>query len=306
MPLERYLAELSDSNKRLALSKLANLSALSPEELDQFREVWATMDAVRQRQIITRLVELAEQNPILDFDDIFISCLSDHDSMVRTKAIDGLWECDKRSLIDRFVNMVKTDSDESVRATAATALGRFVMLAELGKLRSGDVEKVRNALFEIIDSCTGVTDVARRAVEAISPLTLPQVRALIERAYGSDDGKMRVSAVFAMGRNSDPVWLPVLLKELANSDPEMRYEAAVACGELGSEEAVPYLRSLVGDLDSQVRLSAVAALGKIGGIEAEETLRRCLGAADEHVCEAAAEALEELSFTKEPLSFGIQ
>ena len=85
----------------------------------------------------------------------------------------------------------------------------------------------------------------------------------------------------------------------------MRYEAAEACGELGEEDAVPHLSRLIHDLDSQVSLSAIAALGKIGGSEAEDILRECLTHSDEHIRQAAGEALEELGFEKDPLSFRI-
>ena len=81
--------------------------------------------------------------------------------------------------------------------------------------------------------------------------------------------------------------------------------AAAACGELGEEDAVPHLGRLVHDIDTEVCLSAIAALGAIGGGEAESILRECLDHPDEHICQAAQEALEELSFDQDPLSFGI-
>ena len=303
--MEDYLAEIADSNKPLVTSKLAELSALSPDELKSFLEAWAKMDAGRRHEIAGCLVDLAEDNVMLDFDNIFAACLDDADEQVRLRCIDGLWECESRSLIDRFISLLKQDEKQAVRAASATALGRYVLLAEMGKLRSHDATKVERTLLDTIADSTESVEVVRRAIEAIAPCTIPEVKEIILHAYDSENGKMRASAVYAMGMNCDPMWLPTILSELSSGDAEMRFEAARACGELADEEAVPLLAKLVRDLDSQVCLSAIEALGKIGGNEAEQLLRDCLSYEDEHIQDAAEEALEELSFARDPLSFDI-
>ena len=301
----KNLAELSDESKPLVSSKLANLSATSQEELVLFLEAWAEIGFERRRQIASQLVGLAEEDPKLNFDDIFHACLRDPDEIVRVRAIEGLWEYENHSLIDTFINMLREDRQESVRAAAALALGRFALLAELGKLRPDDGAKVEKALAEVIDDQEEQLEVRRRAVEAIATLSLPKVTEIIQEAYQSDDDQMRVSAIYAMGRNSDPAWLPTLVKELSNPDTEMRFEAAGAYGELGGEEAVPHLVRLIYDLDAQVQLSAIVALGKIGGNEAGAALRECLNHTAEHIRGAAEDALEELGFSKDPFSFRI-
>lgn len=301
----KNLAELSDESKPLVSSKLANLSATSQEELVLFLEAWAEIGFERRRQIASQLVGLAEEDPKLNFDDIFHACLRDPDEIVRVRAIEGLWEYENHTLIDTFINMLREDRQESVRAAAALALGRFALLAELGKLRPDDGAKVEKALAEVIDDQEEQLGVRRRAVEAIATFSLPEVTEIIQEAYQSDDDQMRVSAIYAMGRNSDPAWLPTLVKELSNPDTEMRFEAAGAYGELGGEEAVPHLVRLIYDLDAQVQLSAIAALGKIGGNEAGAALRECLNHTAEHIRGAAEDALEELGFSKDPFSFRI-
>lgn len=304
MSLKRYLAEISDNNRPLVFSKLANLSGLSPEELRLFLEAWAGMDIGRRRQIASQLVELAEGNCKLNFDDIFLACLHDRDEIVRVRSIEGLWECEHRSLIDRLITLLREDSKELVRAAAAIALGKFAMLAELEKLRPEDGAKVENALLAVIDDQKERIEVKRRAIEAIAPLNRPREKEIIQQAYESDDDRMRVSAIYAMGRNSDPAWMPTLVSELGSTDAEMRFEAAAACGELGDEGAVPHLVRLIDDLDSQVQLSAITALGQIGGSEAEAALLECLNHPNEHIRQAAGEAMEELVFDKDPFSFG--
>lgn len=303
MSLERYLAELSDEGKPLVFSKLVNLSTMSAEELRLFREAWAGMGVARRREVASQLVALGEENPEVNFDDIFLACLHDPDGMVRVSAIEGLWEYENRSLIDPLIALLREDRGEAVRAAAAIALGKFALLAELGKLRPDDGAKVEGALVAAIDNQAEQLEVRRRAVAAIAPLSRPQVTEIIQRAYYSDDAKMRVSAIYAMGKNSDPAWLPTLVKELGHPDAEIRFEAVGACGELGEEEAVPHVERLIHDLDVQVVLSAIAALGKIGGSEAAAALRECLNHPEGHIRDAAEDALEELDRNEDPFSF---
>lgn len=308
MPLDSFsknLAELRDESKPIIPSKLANVSILSSEELLLFLDAWVNMGIERRRQIVHYLVELAEEEPKLNFDAIFQSCLLDPDEIVRVRAIEGLWEYENNSIIDRFITMLKEDCQESVRAAAAQALGRFALLAELGKLRPDDRAKVEEALITTIDDQEEGLDVRRRAIEAIAPLSLSEVAEIIQKAYHSEDDKIRVSAIYAMGRNSDPIWLPTLLKELGNPDTETRFEAAVACGEIGEEEAVPHVMGLIHDTDIQVQQSAIAALGIIGGSEAEAALSECLNNPEEHIRTAAEDALEDLGLGKDPISFRI-
>ncbi len=308
LPLDSFtinLAELRDENRPVVPSKLANVSILSSEELLLFLDAWVNMGFERRRQIMHYLVDLAEEEPKLNFDAIFHACLLDPDEKVRVRAIEGLWEYENNSIIDRFITMLKEDCQESVRAAAAQALGRFALLAELGKLKPDDRAKVEEALVTTIEDQEEGLEVRRRAIEAIAPLSLPEVAEIIQKAYHSEDKEIQVSAIYAMGRNSDPSWLPTLLKELGNPDTEMRFEAAVACGEIGEEEAVPHVMGLIHDPDIQVQQSAIAALGIIGGSEAEAALSECLNHPEEHIRAAAEDALEDLGLGKDPISFRI-
>jgi hypothetical protein len=137
-------------------------------------------------------------------------------------------------------------------------------------------------------------EVRRRAVESIAYLSDERVREIIEAAYYDDDERMRVSAVFAMGRSADPLWSSIVLKELESPYPEMRYEAARACGELEISDAVPILANLVEDQDREVQEAAIWALGNIGGNEARRILESCYITGDDFLREAVEEALDQL------------
>jgi len=303
-PIEEIISELGNGDQPLLSSRLAELSNLGPEELGLFKQAWTTIEPKRQQQIVSRLVELAEDDFELNFDSIFKICLEDPDAGVRSKAIEGLWESEESSLINPLIDLLEQDSSETVQAAAAAALGKFAMLAEHGKLRSCHESRICQALMKTINDTGKSAEVKRHALEAVAPISSPQVMTAIREAYYSDDYRLRVSAIYAMGQNCNPSWLPTLIKELGNTDVEIRYEAAGACGELGEEEAVPHLIRLINDPDAEVQLAAIQALGQIGGPEAKNCLEKCMDSPSEAIQQAAEQVLHELEETgEEPLPF---
>ncbi len=302
LPLEHYLEELRDLDRPLAASKLANFSDLSPEEAQAFDRGWLDINVKRRRQIVARLADLLEDNIELDFDAVLRLCLADPDSVVRARAAEGLGASDDRHLIEPLTGLLLEDEDQEVRAAAAGVLGKFAMLAELGKLLEGDAARVEEALLTAFNREGEHLDVRCRVLEAISPLGKPQVEEMIRQAYRSDCLEFQVSAVYAMGRNCNPGWLPVLLKELRSPDAQLRYEAVRACAELEVEEAVPHLVELTRDGDAEVQMSAIEALGAIGSEEAKGVLKECLESESDSVREAAQDALDDMGFWDDPLA----
>jgi len=305
MPLliEDTIAELGSNDQPLLNSKLIELSNLNSEELGAFKYSWAAINPERRRQIVHRLVELAEDNLELSFDNIFKYCLKDQDDDVRSASIEGLWENEEPSLMSPLINMLGKDNSEKVQATAASALGKFAMLAEHNKLPSHHVSNIRESLLAVIGDKSKAVEVRCRALEAIAPLSLPAVTTAIMEAYQSHNPRLNISAIYAMGKNCDPCWLPILLKELGSADSEIRYEAAGACGELGDETPVPQLIELVNDHDADVQRATIQALGRIGGTTAKECLEHCLSSTTEAVRQAAEQALDELKAKESPLLF---
>jgi HEAT repeat protein len=303
LALEQYLAELADGKKGIGVSKLVNLSDLTDEEAALFASGWSRIAVDRRRHITHDLVDMAEDNMELNFDRVFLVCLKDPDELVRMAAIEGLADCEDPSVIDDLVDRLHHDKVEGVRAAAAISLGGFALQAELGKLRPRYSDRVKEALLAVIQGPQESVVVRRRAVEAISPLSLPEIREVIERAYQSPVPELQVSAIYAMGRNCDARWLPTLIRELSSPDAERRFEAAGACGELGEEKAVPHLIPLLQDRDEEVQLAAIGALGHIGGGEARESLNRCLSHPSPQVQQASEMALAEMEFADDPLSF---
>jgi len=168
LPVEEIIADLASIEQPLRNSKLVDLSNLNSEELGLLKQAWASIEPERRRQIIYRLVEMAEDNFELDFDGIFRNCLKDSDAEVRGKAVEGLWESEDTSLINPFINLLEQDSSVNVQVAAATALGKFAMLAELNKLRSCHTSKICETLLAVISDENRGVEVRRRALEAVA------------------------------------------------------------------------------------------------------------------------------------------
>jgi HEAT repeat protein len=304
--VEEAIAHLSNGSETLLNAKLAELTSLNQTELNLLTGSWATIETKRRRLIVSRLVELAEDNLELNFDAIFRYCLKDPDDEVRTQGIGGLWENEEASLIDSLIGLLEKDSSEKVQIAAATALGKYAILAECNKLGSRHAARIPQALLSVINDEDSPLELRRRALEAVAPLSLAEVKQAIAEAYESQYRRLRVSSVYAMGKSLDPDWLPVLLKEFAADDAELRCEAAVACGELEEEAAVPGLVKLVHDSDIDVQMAAIQALGKIGTDQAIARLKQCLNSDNDVVRQTAQQVLNELEARQDPLSFRLQ
>jgi HEAT repeat protein len=302
-PFEESLAELRGSSRLMSYSCLLSFSDMSPEELMLFKDVWTGIDARRRYNVLSRMASLVEERVELNFHSVMECCLADPDEKLRAKAIEGLWENRHVSQITRLISLLRQDKAAKVRAAAATALGKFAMMAELQELRQSYVWAVSNALLAAFHDRGESLEVRRRALEAIAPMSLPEVAGIIQEAYRSRNAELKASAIYAMGQNCSPAWLPLLQEELNSPDPEIRFEAAGACGELGEEDAVPSLIVLLSDSDIQVRLAAIETLGRIGGEHAKTALLRCLQDPDGEVSQAAVEALEEIEANEGDLLF---
>ena len=286
---------MADTGKALVNTHLAALSDMAAADIKNFRQVWKTIETKRRREIIIRLNELASDSVELNFDNIFLSSLRDPEADVRSEAINGLWENEQPALIPVLIDLLNNDPEEKVQATAAQALGRFALMAEINSIAPKYAIQVGQALLDVFNDRNKSIEVRRRALEAVSPLTTEQVKTAIKTAYESLDERLKISAVYAMGKNCDTKWLPFVLKELKNSDAEIRYEAVTACGEIADEDIMQYLIPAANDEDIDVQLAVIQALGKIGGNEAKLYLQKHADEPNEALRDAIETALKEIS-----------
>ncbi len=295
-PLDLLLDELRESVEMPAQASLYYFSSLKAEGVARVREVWPCLPVGLRRRLIARLVELAEADFEVNFGQVFRLGLEDEDAQVRTAAVEGLWEDQDVRLVPTLTTRLREDEDTTVRAAAATSLGRFILLGELEKIRPDPYTLAYEALLTACQDTEEHLEVQRRALESLAYVNNETVTDMIRKAYAAPEEKTRISAVFAMGRSADTCWAKQVRQELFKPNPELRYEAARACGELQLRKAVSELEELTNDADPEVQEAALWALGQIGGQEARQILEHHCMAEDEATRTAAKAALDELEF----------
>jgi HEAT repeat protein len=290
---QRTVTLLRDPEAPFTAEAIYSLSDLTGEHLETFRALWPDLPAERRRDLIRRLVETAETNFELDFSAIVEPALQDPDHEVRLAAVEGVLEDASLSTIRQLMRIAKGDAFEPVRASAVKALGPFVLRGELGKLPDRFNTDLQDLVLALHNDVNEDFHVRRRALEAISNCGREGVDELIRRGYRSNDLLMRVSAVFAMGRSCDDMWLPQIIAELSSEHTEMRYEAARAAGELELRPALAQLAELAYEDDREIQEMAIWALGEIGGKEANRILTQLAALADTTEDDELADAVAE-------------
>lgn len=290
---------------RLSHATLARLSGLRREQLDDFMRTWDNVPLAERRKAVRTLIDLAEDNVELNYDELFRRLVTDPDPEIRALAVEGLWEDDRASAAQLMIELAHGDPAEVVRAAALDGLGRFAFRIALAELRPALGDRVRSALLAFIEPDT-TPELRRRAIEASGYLAeQPPFRRAVEAAYADPDVRLRASAIKAMGRSCDAGWFDTLMREMSSQEPTLRFEAARAAGETEEERFVPALIEALQDEDSEVRLAAIEALGAIGGQRARQALQQVRRGRDTALADAADVALEELDSLAEPLGIRV-
>jgi HEAT repeat protein len=240
------------------------------------------------------MVEMAEGDVHLNFSPLFLALLEDDDEGVRSAAVEGLWEHEDPSLIQRLLSLLNLDSVDAVRASAAHSLGRFVARGELEfGIHRKRAKPAVDRLVEIAEDEREDSETRRRALAAAGYADRQDVRNAIEFALRSEDSTVLAGAIRAMGNSADASWGESVLDWLTDDDPELRFEAVRAAGELELQSAVTPLVSIAQfETDVLLRTEAIWALGEIGGIQAKRALERVGGSLANHE-DALTEAVDE-------------
>ena len=143
--------------------------------------------------------------------------------------------------------------------------------------------------------------VISRTVEAIGYFSGQQVEDTLTKFHRSKISQLRQSAIFAMGRNAQPKWLDMILKDFNDANPAIRFEALNAAGLLGDESTVPQIIPFTKDTDTQIKLAALTSLGYIGGELAKREILTYIEDDDDNVKDAAVIALANIDFEQDPL-----
>lgn len=299
MDMIAYLDKIGAPQHHLTMRELRPLSDVDPALQADFHAGWNALAADRRHDIVVAMVELAEENVDLQFQQAFLWMIEDDDERVRTEAINGLWEAEQPRVMRRLLDILTHDHSADARAAAATVLGRFAYMAEMDDLDQADGEQLLKQLAERLRDPHEALEVQRRCLESLGYLSSSdEVEKQIERAYTSSEIDLKESAIMAMGRSMLPRWLPTLKQELESRSPALRYEAARAAGEMGEEgrSLLPGVIKLLGDSDTEVAMAAIWALGQMGGDAARHALEQVRQRSESEArVQAASDALAEIS-----------
>jgi len=289
------------SGDELLHDEFAVLSDLSLGQASTAVAELSTINSERRREIVLRLINVANDDVVMDFNQVFIGLMKDQDYIIRSLAISGLWECERADLVNDFISIINHDQSDTVRVSAAIALGRFAMLSANGKLDSSYSERVEFVLMDVMDHSDPFDELWRHCLEAAAPLNANWIEGAIKHALISDEYLLRISGLQAVSRSAEESWLSWILGHLKDPENSVRAKAAEACGELGSDEAVLYLLPLIHDEDHEVRLTALRSLAAIGGDFVNKILAEQQDSEDEVVAEFAKRALSGEGFEEDTM-----
>lgn len=299
--IEQLASALLDETNPLSPRFLYRLSDIEGQDLREIVALWPAIPLWRRQALLEDLQILAENDFVLSFDAIGRLALQDPDARVRFNGIQVLIssEVEQPDLIPFLLELASHDPDPNVRAVAASALGRFVYLAELGTISQMTKLEMEEILLEIAEN-DAVPETRRRALEALGYSGRAEVVRLIEDSFSSSSLPDVASALFAMGRSADDRWEDQVLNMLDHSNPQVRLEAVRAAGELGLDQARKVLLPLVTEADLELRMAAIWSLSQIGGEKVFQRLVKALETAnDEEEIVFIEQALDNLAFNED-------
>jgi len=298
--LNEFLGQHPDSGKPVPYGVLAELSGISSDEAARLATGWERWPIERVRELLVRLSDLIEDDARVEFEAVFKAGLYSTDGKARSLAVAGLAGCGDRSVIGRVVEILATDEFEEARVAAAMTLANLCSLARDGKLHRRDGERLSAALTGVLEKENETVNVRRRALEAVAVFPGSRVERLIEAAATGEEPLMRQSALFAMGRTSDPRWLGYVIGEMDSPEAAIRFEATLALGQIADfahpqhARHLGQLEAVLDDTDLDVQVAAVTTLQNIGGEDARALLRAAVESPEPAVAKAAREALGAL------------
>jgi HEAT repeat protein len=303
IPFRQMLDALLDEEVPFNPRYLYRLSDLNSTELKELEATWDQVSVLRRQALMEDLEILGNNDYLLSYEAVARLGLKDHDPLVRTTALRILWDYEEQDLAWTYLEMAESDIDPKVRAAAASALGKFVYLAEVEEVSEDLEQEIEGRLLQIAKGQDEAL-VRRRALEALGYSSIEEVSKLIQEAYDTGQREWIASSLFAMGRSANENWREHVLSKILNPHPSIRMEAARAAGELELPEAIPNLLELLDDDNVDVQGAAIWSLSQIGGPGIRNILEKMHDQADdEEEAEFLITALDNLDFTEEMALF---
>jgi len=304
---DEVINNLLDSDKPFNSKLLLFFSDISLDDLDKIKSIWPEINRDRKYNLLRNLEFLMEANTLVSCDDIGRFALKDDDPRIRSQAISLLWECSDIKLISIFANFLNNDSNSEVNASAAAALGKFVLLGELEEIPEESANMVQNLLINKYTK-TENDFTKQRILESLGYSSNDKVDKYISLALKEDDKKWQLSALFAISRSLNKKWEKVVFEKLSDLDPDIQTEAIKAAGELEIESAkeliIEYMESSTPG--EELHMQAIWALSKIGGNDIKELFEEMIEESDDdEKTDILERAMDNLGLTNGMSSIGL-
>ena len=303
---QTVLDALLDGKKDFPRRYLREFSDIVPLELKTLLDIWPRVTLSRKQTLLEDLKALAEADTLVSFDDFGRALLTDPEPIVRTHAIRLLHESEDLKLVPTYLDMLKDDSDTSIRREAANALSLFVDLGELEEIPENIYHQIEDALLASANSEDDAR-VRRTALESLGYSSRPEVITLIESAFHREDPNWQASALHAMGRSADDRWTEDVLYSLINDDDRIRLAAVQAAGDLAISPARTILLEMLSEEEEpDVTNAVIWSLSQIGGEDVRTYLENLLDQTDEDdQIQFLEDALDNLAFTEDLARFDL-
>ena len=303
---QTVLDALLDEKKDFPRRYLREFSDIVPLELKTLLDIWPRVTLSRKQTLLEDLKALAEADTLVSFDDFGRALLTDPEPIVRTHAIRLLHESEDLKLVPTYLDMLKDDSDTSIRREAANALSLFVDLGELEEIPENIYHQIEDALLASANNEDDAR-VRRTALESLGYSSRPEVITLIESAFHREDPNWQASALHAMGRSADDRWTEDVLYSLINDDDRIRLAAVQAAGDLAISPARTILLEMLSEEEEpDVTNAVIWSLSQIGGEDVRTYLENLLDQTDEDdQIQFLEDALDNLAFTEDLARFDL-
>ena len=298
--IQNLINALMDLDHQFPPKLLYQFADLSDSEQKKLADCWSNVPLQRRQTFLQDLVSLAENDTVLMYEAVARIALDDEDADVCVSAIDLLFDSEDRHLIPVYLRLLADSTrSEVVRASVANALGPYVYLGELEKIRPEDKHKIEETLLRAYFEDESDL-VKRRALEALGYSSREEIPALLRKAAAMSDDLWLESAMFAMGRSADEKWEGSVLENLEHENLAVRIQAVHAAGELALKKARRNLLRAIDMVDEvELRHEIIWALAQIGGEGVERKLDALLATAEEdEESTFLEEAIELLNFNE--------
>lgn len=243
-------------------------------------------EALKSQDSMMRMgaIRVVQEAPKDEYVRVLIDLLNDHDRLVRINSAIALGKTRNPLAVVALIYHIVTDEDKEVQqyslwayrqieyARASPKLVKVLMEGNnddmirfaAGEIRQKMDVKAVESLIDCFKSRQFYTwyDLDIKAVNALYEIGYMAVEPLI-KALESDDMRVRVNAVYTLGKIGDDRAVQPLIEHLHDANLELRLRISDALVRMG-RPSIPALIKLLGDKEREIKWIAAYSLGRIG------------------------------------------